>query len=1014
MNQRVRKLLSAVTAMSLAWSLALPAAASYALGEDVTAKNTELHQETVLSTNVFWSTSSSDLRTENYVTYRPGYSVKPVVSLGSVMTERSTVTTAARALEEQGYRVLMGMNGDFYNVTNGIPVGIAMTDGIIRSSDGGFHAIGFRSDGTAILGRPSVTIAADFGYAADGTSLSRLVTAINKERSSAGGIYLYTYDFNAKHTTGNTEPGVDVVCTVLDGRLSIGQTVTLQVDQVLETTGAATAVGENQMVFSANLKADAMYVDALRSVIPGSTATLTLTAADPAWNDVECAIGALYSLVENGAAVSGLPAGAAPRTAVGQTADGDVIFYTIDGRRSGYSIGATMSQLAARMVELGCVTAICLDGGGSTTLSVTQPDQLTSKTVNRPSDNSERSVSNRLFLVSDSTPSGVLHHFYVQPEHDYVLAGSSVRVAAAAIDTNYIPMEGDYTLETSGGEVRGDTVITPLAGGDITVTASSGRNEGEAVIHVIDNPSSVAIRNSGGTAIQTLTAAPGSTTQLSVSASYHAISLHAQPEAFTWSVTGDIGTVDEKGVFTALTPGTGTLTATAAGGMTATVQVTVSGSPLRVLEDFEDDAILLNLYDTGSTLTRTEEVDHLRLGRGAGKWDYTLDGYNDAGTGFEARLSLITPESVAPYDTLNFWLYGDNSGSTLALRYLDGNGNSRKATVAALDFTGWKLFSVSLVNLSIEKLEGFAVGREADITLESAGGGTLYLDHLVLSRNGIVDTKVPDITVSVQGASLTATVKDDVDGAPTRDLVSVTYDGKALQFQYNEATGAVSAALPAADGGAHRVTVTARDVSGNIGRASQDIAPAEDAEHHFSDTKTYWAADLCDFLYVNGIDKGYSGGTFRPDQKLTRLQFAVMLYNTLVHTGQLKPENYTNVTLPFADNGKISDGARPALRALYSEGIINGAAGSDGRLYFNPDSGLTRAQASAMIGRSQEKGYASPELTYTDKGSIPAYAVYYVQTMTAQGILGGYQDGTFKPGSSITRGQMAKILYSML
>ena len=53
-------------------------------------------------------------------------------------------------------------------------------------------------------------------------------------------------------------------------------------------------------------------------------------------------------------------------------------------------------------------------------------------------------------------------------------------------------------------------------------------------------------------------------------------------------------------------------------------------------------------------------------------------------------------------------------------------------------------------------------------------------------------------------------------------------------------------------------------------------------------------------------------------------------------------------------------------------------------------------------------------MTYTDKDSIPSYAVYYVQTMTAQGILGGYQDGTFKPGNSITRGQMAKILYSML
>ncbi|MFR3922050.1 MAG: phosphodiester glycosidase family protein [Dysosmobacter welbionis] len=45
------------------------------------------------------------------------------------------------------------------------------------------------------------------------------------------------------------------------------------------------------------------------------------------------------------------------------TSDGTVVFYTIDGRRSGHSIGASLSQVAQRMIELGCVAAIGLDGG---------------------------------------------------------------------------------------------------------------------------------------------------------------------------------------------------------------------------------------------------------------------------------------------------------------------------------------------------------------------------------------------------------------------------------------------------------------------------------------------------------------------------------------------------------------------------------------------------------------------------------------------------------------------------
>ena len=67
-----------------------------------------------------------------------------------------------------------------------------------------------------------------------------------------------------------------------------------------------------------------------------------------------------------------------------------------------------------------------------------------------------------------------------------------------------------------------------------------------------------------------------------------------------------------------------------------------------------------------------------------------------------------------------------------------------------------------------------------------------------------------------------------------------------------------------------------------------------------------------------------------------------------------------------------------------------------------------------MIGRTQEKGYASVDLTFTDAAKIPAYATAYIQTMAAQGIISGYTDGSFKPNNPITRGQMAKILYNLM
>ena len=1008
MKHFLQKPLSLLMALSLAAALTVPAAASDALGNDLTSRDTLLNEKTQLSTNVFWSSSSSDLRTENLITYMPNKAVTPIVTFGDVLTDKSKVSTMAKQLEEQGYRVVAGINGDFYNVGTGLPIGIVVTDGLLRSSDAGYYAVGFRKDGSAVLGKPGVKVTADLGYkdAASGIRITRQLAGVNKARVSAGGIYLYTYEFNDRHTTGNTEAGIDVICSVEDGQLAIGDTLTLRVEQVVEAA-AATAIREGQVVLSVNLKSDAYHVNALRYVPVGAEINVDVTAASDEWNDVDYAVGALYSLVENGAAVSGLQAGAAPRTAVGQRADGSLVFYTIDGRKPGHSIGASMSQVAARLIELGCETALCLDGGGSTTLSITEPDELAAKTVNKPSEGSERAVTNHIFLVADNEPSGRLSHFYVSADYDYVLAGSKVNISAAAVDTNFIPMEKRYDLWASDGELDGNVLTTPSRGGDITVTAESGSKHGETTVHAIKTPDSVSIRNSSGTVLKELTVSPGSTTALTAAAVYSHLPLKADPEAFTWTVEGNIGTIDQQGRFTAATPGTGTITASA-GGQSATVNVTVSKMALKTVEDFESGNTIFNALGYGANFERVNGSEYVRLGRGSGKMSYTLNLYNDTGTGYVSEMRFKNPVSVSPYSLLNFWVYGDNSGNTLSLLYSDGTKSGLKAQVATLDFSGWKQVSVNLN--SVQELEGLAVDCEVDISLNTDGRyGAIYLDQMVLSYNGVVDNAVPTVAMTPSGTFLTATISDAVDGVLPKSAVSVTWDGREQDFTYNTATGVLSTPV-ISDGRPHRVTITAKDASGNIGRASYDVPVAEDYQPAFTDTVGYWGANYVEFLYTSGVTTGYADGTFRPDQNITRAQFSVMLYRCL----GLDESRYAGVELPFADLDKIADYAVPAIKALYSEGVINGSKGKDGQIYFNPNAPLTRAQASAMIGRTQEKGYATVELTFTDAGKIPAYATFYIQTMAAQGILGGYADGSFKPNNNITRGQMAKILYNLM
>ena len=87
-----------------------------------------------------------------------------------------------------------------------------------------------------------------------------------------------------------------------------------------------------------------------------------------------------------------------PRTLVGIREDGTVLIIAIDGRQAALSNGASWSDMAWILLELGAVDAINLDGGGSTTF-VTCPSPKKYQVRNSPSDGSLRLVYNSLIVV---------------------------------------------------------------------------------------------------------------------------------------------------------------------------------------------------------------------------------------------------------------------------------------------------------------------------------------------------------------------------------------------------------------------------------------------------------------------------------------------------------------------------------------------------------------------------------------------------------------------------------------
>ena len=993
-------------ALGLALAMTVTAAsASQALGWDLHTGTAPISVGTTLTTNYFWSDTYSDLRTEHYVTYTPSTDVTATVAYGTKVTDRVTLTGMAQQLESQGKRVVSGLNGDWYVLSTGAPTGLVVTDGVVRAT--GYYsstwAIGFYDDGTAFIAQNGLSMSVTLGGAA--LNLSGGINKVRKMTGSdgSGGLTLLTSDF--ADTTKNSEAGVDVILTPVEdesGTYSteprIGRQTQYVVEQVLESTGSI-AIPEGKAVLTLNAKDNADTLAKLRALVPGDTVTLSITSTDARWSQVDQALGGVAKLVTNGQAASGLDASRTAWPAIGIKADGTLVFYALDGKQPGLSVGATQTQVAQRLIELGCVEAICMDGGGSTTIGVTYPDGSSMEVVNSPSDGSQRANSTAIFLTTELQPTGELDSYYVTPTDNLLLSGATVQLSASGLDTHYYPTSGyevEWEVTEGGGTVDENGLFTAgTESGTSRVTADDGYASGTVSITTVSTPDSITLSDeSTGAAVTSLNLDPGGQMDLKASASYRSLDLTAQDTCFTWTADPAVGTVDENGLFTAgEKSASGTLTVSA-GGKTLTIPVSIAGH-VNTLEDLEGGMDAFTATDTAVPAVETG-LEYVHNGRQSLKMTY------DASSGsasLGAALAIPTGESW-----LGMWVYGDGSGNTLMATVTDSQLQTSQILLTALNFTGWQYVSAELP-------EGAAYLNSLDVVYGgTAASGEIWLDQLITANENVSDTTAPAVTLTVSGTQLTARVSDNVDRTIPQESVSLTYDGAALSFTWNESTGTLSASLPAADTGYHRATVTVSDASGNLGRASADIQPASDRTSPFADMTGHWAEQYATYLYDNGISMGTGVDTvvYQPDKSITRAEFFTMVARWM----DLDLTQYAGVELPFVDAASIPDWALDAVKAMYSLGILQGA-GVEGGLAANASATISRAEAMTILGRTQARGYAQPELTTDDAGQVGDWALPYVQSLVGQGVVTP-TDNKLRPTDALTRGELAQLLYAIL
>ncbi|NMA94352.1 MAG: phosphodiester glycosidase family protein, partial [Clostridiales bacterium] len=303
----------------------------------------------------------------------------------------------------------------------------------------------------------------------------------------------------------------------------------------------------------------------------------------------------------------------APRTAAGIKEDGSFVLYTVDGRQKNYSMGFSMAELAERMLDLGCVQAVNLDGGASTQLFATLPGSEAQTQINRDSQaKGIRSSGNYIVFKNDAEGSGEASRLYLYPYGEYLLSGASLQLEAKAVDDVYKPCEVPDGVHYSLGDgVQGSIDADGLfrAGGEAgqaVVSARAGNASGSVFINVVSNPDEI-IAYLGESSQGDQLVAIGQSYQLSAKAFWRMQELKSEAACYSWSVEGDIGSIDEEsGLFTAegANGAFGTITCRA-GDASSSIQLElVRTTPTQLLQPW-----ILEIVDAAAKIDAAEQPD---------------------------------------------------------------------------------------------------------------------------------------------------------------------------------------------------------------------------------------------------------------------------------------------------------------------------------------------------------------------------------------------------------------------
>lgn len=177
-----------------------------------------------------------------------------------------------------------------------------------------------------------------------------------------------------------------------------------------------------------------------------------------------------------------------------------------------------------------------------------------------------------------------------------------------------------------------------------------------------------------------------------------------------------------------------------------------------------------------------------------------------------------------------------------------------------------------------------------------------------------------------------------------------------------------------------------------------------------------WAMEYIMRLASKGVFTGYEDGTFKPHQKISRIETLTAAIRLMGLREQAESAEEMNTDLQFKDAKKIE--SKYPWAVGYVAVALENDLFAETETEVKPEANATRLWSTILLIKAlkledEAKALNNTKLDFKDAKEIPAGSVGYVALALQKGIITGYNDKhgkTFRPNQPVSRAELAALL----